>query len=121
MLWKKTTTEWPVDPSRVEYGSIADKAGRNCSRTHLLVQYSADTRPHLVPLNRFVRETSASLRHGQELDIQFLRVAPVSWRRYRGLFDRLTDWLPAARLVTQAGGRVRPDPAPVNARRRVAI
>jgi len=119
MLWKKTT-EWPVDPSRVEYGSVADKAGRNCSRTHLMVRYSADTRPHLVPLNRFVRETSASLRHGEPLEIQYLRVAPVSWRRYRSLFDRLTDWTPATRQVTESGGRLRPGPAVAPGRSRIA-
>ena len=110
MLWKKTTQDWPVDPRCVEYGSIADKSGRNCSRTHLLVQYSADTRPHLVPLSRFVSETSATLRHGQALEIRYMRVAPLAWRRYRGFFDRLTDWLPATRLVSDSGGRLRPRP-----------
>lgn len=116
MLWKKNS-RWPVDPSRVEYGSIADKSGRNCSRTHVLVQYGEDASAHLVPLNRFVRETSASLRHGQVLDIRRLRVAPVSWRRYRAFFDRLTDWLPATRQVTRAGGRLRPAQTPAPSRK----
>ena len=52
MLFKKNTTRWPVDPSRVEYGVVADKDGRNCNRTHLLVQYSADTRPREFAMAR---------------------------------------------------------------------
>jgi len=92
--WRKTKGKWTIDPRRVEFGSLA-KGADNLSRSHVLVHYSGEPRPVHVPLEEFFRTARAAVIKDRRLPIHLLRVAPITWRRHRSLFEKLTDWTPA--------------------------
>jgi hypothetical protein len=105
MLWSRRRPRWPIDPSRVTFGSVVEDRIRNLSRSHVRVRYRRDPEEHFVPLATFIRDCRDGIQRERRLNIDDLLVAPVAKQRYAEFFDVLTDWEPAGR---RARSRQRP-------------
>ena len=100
MFWKRPKSNWPIDPTKVAFGSVVEDGNRNLSRSHVKVKYRFGTKARFVPVATFIRRCQDHVRSGRPLGIEQLMVAPIVKRRYERFFDALTDWGPATR---QAG------------------
>jgi len=96
VLWNKKTV-WPIDPEKVEYGSVVPRCDPALNRTCVQVRYRGEHLAHCVPVTVFVARSSLALQAGRALRIEYLRVSPRTRRRYAVLFDQLTDWRPVTR------------------------
>lgn len=103
MLWRRKDSGWAIDPANVEFGSVVRGRDENLSRSHVLVCYRDRAGMAYVPLGRFIRETHELLAGSKVLDIDRLRVAPLTWRRNATFFQDLTDWSEAARAALDRG------------------
>ena len=97
MFWRRKKPTWIIDPSKVEFGAVAEHGSRNLSRSHVRVLYRGASCSQFVPLASFVGRCREAARDKVSLDIEHLLVAPILKRRYAKFFDRLTDWIPATR------------------------
>lgn len=102
MFWKRSKSDWPIDPSKVTFGSVVEDGTRNLSRSHVKVKYRFGTKSRFVPLAMFIQRCQESTRGGRPLGIEHLLVAPIVKRRYERFFDTLTDWGPAARNASRS-------------------
>jgi len=96
MFWRRNKSIWPIDPSRVQLGSVVER-GRNLSRTHVRVKYRRATQAQFVPLVDFVLRCRKALQVDASLGIDHLLVAPIIKQRHTEFFEQLTDWRPATR------------------------
>ena len=102
MFWKHRESGWPIDPSKVAFGSVVDAAYGNLSRTHVMVRYRGWGGERYVPVVDFIRGCHDALLRERPLKIERLVVAPIIKRRYGKFFDKLTDWGPATRVASRS-------------------
>ena len=118
MLWKRPKSNWPIEPSKVAFGSVVQDGTRNLSRSHVKVRYRFGTTSRFVPLATFIQLCQNNIRDGRSLGIEHLVVAPIVKRRYARFFDSLTDWEPAMRKAARSSRE--PTRRPLAERRRSA-
>lgn len=108
MFWRRrtrrTTRNWPVDPERVQFGSLA-AFGREASREGVALRLTGEREARFVPFARFRRDVEEALARGRRMRVEELRVAPILRRRHAAFFDRLTDWGPATRRAVDRADR----------------
>jgi hypothetical protein len=102
MFWKQREAGWPIDPSKVAFGSVVDASNGNLSRTHVMVRYRGWGGARYVPVADFIRGCHDALLSRRPLKIERLVVAPIIQRRYEKFFDKLTDWEPARRIASRS-------------------
>jgi hypothetical protein len=102
MLWKRPKSNWPIEPSKVAFGSVVQDGTRNLSRSHVKVRYRFGTKSQFVPLATFIQHCQDTIRNGRSLGIEHLLVAPIVKRRYERFFDALTDWGPATSVAARS-------------------
>lgn len=93
---------WLINPSKVAFGSVVERPGRNLSRSHVRVEYGREAEVRFEPVAAFARRCRETLLDGRSLDIESLLVAPIVKQRHASFFDSLTDWGPATRRARRS-------------------